>query len=160
MLQFFGPFEEVFCIPASWKNCTIELAQKLIDSHPLIKEDVDDAEALYAKLEILLDNCQDCHNFMDICQVALKLKNVLPKAYNIVVLILTSPISLASGEQSFSKLKLIYNELRTNMGDERLDQLMLILSEKDLTDSINLDEIVNTWSSLETRRVKLLDVPN
>lgn len=160
MLQFFGPFEEVFCIPASRKNCTIELAQKLIDSHPLIKEDVDDAEALYAELEILLDNCQDCCNFMGICQVALKLKNVLPKAYNIVVLILMSPISSASGERSFSKLKLIYNELRTNMGDERLDQLMLISSEKDLTDSINLDEIVNTWSSLKTRRVKLLDVPN
>ena len=115
------------------------------------------SEALHAELEILLDNCcsEECSNFQDICQTALKLKNALPMAYQVVVLILTSPIASASGERSFSKLKLTFNNLRTNMGDERLDYLLILSSEKDITDKIDFDEIVNKWSSLKQRRVKL-----
>jgi len=41
------------------------------------------------------------------------------------------------------------------MGDERLDYLLILSSEKDITDKIDFDEIVNKWSSLKQRRVKL-----
>ncbi len=89
-------------------------------------------EALHVELGILVDNCRDdeCSNFQEICQSTLIFKNTLPMAYQIIVLILTSPIASASRERSFSKLKLTYNALRTNTGDQRLDNLMLLLSEK------------------------------
>lgn len=77
----------------------MELVQTIIRSYPLIQEMK--PGALRGELEILLDNCRDdeCSNFQDICQTVLKLKNCLPMAYQIVVLILTSPIASASGKR-------------------------------------------------------------
>lgn len=127
----------------------------MIQLHTIIK--TDDPETLHAELEALLDSCQENEykDFNDICQIALKLKNSIPNAFRIVRLVLASPISSASGERSFSKLKLLFEALRTTIGDDRYDFLKLLFSKKDSTDEISIEDIVNEWSKLKLRRINM-----
>ena len=48
----------------------------------------------------------------------------------------TAGVSVATNERKFSQLKFVKTILRSTMGDERLDCLMLLASEKDLTDKL------------------------
>ena len=70
-------------------------------------------------------------------------------------LALTSPVSVASNERSLSRLKLVKNYLRTLMTHERLDDLMIITCESDITDDLSLDELAEKWSRLKSRRMKI-----
>ena len=91
----------------------------------------------------------------DIMRKACELKSLLKLSFRVAQLALTASFSVASNERKFSLLKFIKNSLRTTMTDTRLDSLMLLASEKDLTDSVNFTEIVNSWSKLKNRRVKV-----
>ncbi|CAF4562876.1 unnamed protein product [Rotaria magnacalcarata] len=68
---------------------------------------------------------------------------------------ITIPISIATNERSFSKLKIIKNYLRTNMADERLFHLMLCALEKDHLDQLNLNHLAKEWSKMKDRRIEL-----
>ncbi|GAB0089268.1 hypothetical protein DMENIID0001_037860 [Sergentomyia squamirostris] len=64
--------------------------------------------------------------------------------YNIEVALriyLSLIITNASGERSFSKMKLIKNRLRTTMLYERLNNLALMSSESDILRELDFDEI-------------------
>ncbi|VEN55781.1 unnamed protein product, partial [Callosobruchus maculatus] len=49
--------------------------------------------------------------------------------------LLKLPISVASGERSFSKLKLIKNHLTSSMNHEKLNNLALISTESSLCEN-------------------------
>jgi len=51
---------------------------------------------------------------------------------------LTLPVTTATAERSFNKLKLIKNYLRSHMIYERLDGLSVLSIESDKADEINL----------------------
>lgn len=68
---------------------------------------------------------------------------------------LTLPVSVASGERSFSKLKIIKNYLRSTMSQKRLSSLALISIEHEISENIDLSEMINEFASLKTRRVIL-----
>ena len=59
---------------------------------------------------------------------------------------LTLPVTVASGERSFSKLKIIKNYLRSTMGQERLSDLSIISIEKELSENIDVSNIVKTFA--------------
>ena len=69
-----------------------------------------------------------------------------------IVTRLTVPVTSASAERSFSKLKSVKTVMRSVMNQERLGELLTLACERDLTDTINLDEIANPWSNLTKRR--------
>ena len=71
-------------------------------------------------------------------------------------LLLTAAASVWKDERSFSMLKLVKNHLRNSMGETRLDSLMLLTCECDLTDQINLDDVVKVWCKFKERPKKLL----
>lgn len=56
-------------------------------------------------------------------------------------ILLALPIRVASGEASFSKLKLIKTNLRTAMTQDGLNGLSVISIEKKLLDEMFIDEI-------------------
>ncbi|VEN56889.1 unnamed protein product, partial [Callosobruchus maculatus] len=56
-------------------------------------------------------------------------------------IVLTLLISVASGERSFSKLRLIKIFLRSSMNQERLNNLVLISIESELCQKLNTDQI-------------------
>ena len=64
------------------------------------------------------------------------------------------PITSASSERSFSKLKLIKTAIRSVMKERRLKDLITLGCEKDLKDTIDLNTVVDCWAKQpETQRL-------
>lgn len=76
------------------------------------------------------------------------LKDVFPNIYIALTIILTLPVSSASPERAFSKLKLIKNRLRSTVSEDRLEGLMLITCERDIP--VNTDEVIKIFASYST----------
>ena len=70
-------------------------------------------------------------------------------------LALTVPITVASNERSFSRLKLVKSYLRTTMTEHCLDDIMIITCESDIADKLELDELARSWSLLKARRIQV-----
>lgn len=155
-LSEFRPLEEIFKMPLDRQNCTLEKIISIQKLFPFIAKD-EDIESWQTEIEILLDTCSraNCQNFDDINKVAFKLKNAIPRAFKIIHLILVAPISSASSERSFSKFKFVFSPLRTLGEDERVNWLMHLSTAKDIVDKIDLQNIVDEWSILKNRRIKL-----
>jgi len=66
-------------------------------------------------------------------------------------LFLTTCVSLASRERSFSKLKLIKNYLRS-MSQERLFSLSVLSVENGFAKDIDFEEVINSFASVKTRK--------
>ena len=67
-------------------------------------------------------------------------------------ILLTIPVTVASAERSFSKLKLLRNCLRSTMLQERLNGLAMCSIEQDILDDINLDTVLEDFASRNARR--------
>uniref|UniRef100_I1QZT7 HAT C-terminal dimerisation domain-containing protein n=1 Tax=Oryza glaberrima TaxID=4538 RepID=I1QZT7_ORYGL len=67
-------------------------------------------------------------------------------------ILFTVPVTVASAERSFSKLKLLKNYLRTTMTQERLNGLATLCIEKRLLDEIDINIIINDFVSRNVRR--------
>ena len=66
---------------------------------------------------------------------------------------MTAPVTVAKDELTFSRLKLIKTCLRTTMTEQRLESLMLISCEKDISNTIDIDAIAAKWVELKSRRI-------
>ena len=62
------------------------------------------------------------------------------------------PVTVASAERSFSKLKLLKNYLRSAMSQERLNGLATLCIEKKLLDEIDTNSIIDDFASRNVRR--------
>jgi hypothetical protein len=82
-------------------------------------------------------------------------KYLYPRLYRVYTFILTLPVTVASNERTFSRLKLIKNRLRSKMFDDRLMNLLLCSSEKDMLDSLDLNELVTIWGTKARRRLSI-----
>lgn len=68
-------------------------------------------------------------------------------------ILLTLPVSVASAERSFSKLKLIKKYLRATMSQERLTGLATLSIELDICDQLDMEEIIKQFSELKARKI-------
>lgn len=66
----------------------------------------------------------------------------------------TLPVTVASAERSFSKLKHIKNYLRSTMSQDRLNGLALISINHEVSRGISYDETIDEFATRKTRRVK------
>ncbi|XP_065665568.1 uncharacterized protein LOC136086994 [Hydra vulgaris] len=66
---------------------------------------------------------------------------------------LTLPVTVASCECSFSKLKLLKNYLRSSMGQERLTNLAILSIKNPLVKSLCYNEIIDNFASLKARKI-------
>ena len=62
------------------------------------------------------------------------------------------PVTVASAERSFSKLKLLKNHLRSSMSQKRLNGLATLCIEKKFLDEIDIHIIVKDFASRNVRR--------
>ena len=116
-----------------------------------------DADVLEAELEVfknIVDNKEELKNgsMNNIVQFAYEQRKTLPLTWKAYQLMLTAPISVAKDERTFSHLKFVKSVYRSTMGDKRLDNLMLLNCEKDLTDGLDMYQVVNQWASKRIRR--------
>jgi len=66
---------------------------------------------------------------------------------------LTIPVSVASAERSFSKLKLKKSYLRSTMSQQRLNGLVLLSIEKDFLNETNYDNLIYNFASQKARKI-------
>jgi hypothetical protein len=95
----------------------------------------------------LLDNLMSALEILQFITVADCYPNV-SIAYRIL---LTIPVTVASAERSFSKLKLLKNYLRSTMSQERLNGLATCSIEKDILTNIDLNIVLNDFASRNAR---------
>ena len=81
-------------------------------------------------------------------------KSIFPLTNKCYRLLMTAPVTVAKDERTFSRLKLVKTYLRTTMTDARLNSLMIMSCEKDLTDQINIEDVASCWAKLKERRIK------
>jgi len=69
---------------------------------------------------------------------------------------LTIPLPSAGAERTFSKLKLIKTYLRSTMSQQRHTGLATICIEKELSEQLNYEDIINDFASKKARKIKEL----
>ncbi|XP_025192832.1 uncharacterized protein LOC112592885 [Melanaphis sacchari] len=67
----------------------------------------------------------------------------------------SSPMTVASAERSFSKLKLVKNHLRSIMSNERLTGLSILSIEAELAQELNLEYLIQDFATKKARKVNL-----
>jgi hypothetical protein len=72
-------------------------------------------------------------------------------------ILLTIPVTVASAEKSFSKLKLVKSYLRSSMTQERLNGLVTIALESDVLEQIKYGDLIEDFTSRNTRRMLLFN---
>jgi hypothetical protein len=88
--------------------------------------------------------------FISIIEKCKEVKHILPLANSICRLTLTVPVSVATNERTFSKLKFIKN-LTSTMTDNRLDSLMLLGIEKYILDEVDVNKLATQWSNIKDK---------
>lgn len=80
------------------------------------------------------------------------MQNLVPNTMIAYRIFLTVPVSVASGERSFSKLKIIKNYLRNTMTQERLNGLAIISIENEVAHSLEYDDIIDDFANAKARK--------
>jgi len=74
-----------------------------------------------------------------------RLRDAFTEMDKLVTIACTLPISTASCERSFSTLRIVKSYLRTSMGNDRLDDLMILGIHRARAAKINLDDVVSRF---------------
>jgi hypothetical protein len=75
-----------------------------------------------------------------------------PEVCTALMLFVTIPVTTASAERSFSKLKLIKTYLRNSMGQDRLRNLAILSIENSMARSLNFDDVIDTFAEQKARK--------
>lgn len=70
-----------------------------------------------------------------------------------LLLYLTIPVTVATAERSFSKLKLIKTYLRSSMGQERLSGLATLSIENSRARKLDLSSVVDDFAERKARKI-------
>jgi len=83
------------------------------------------------------------------------LQDVYPNLEVELRIFLTMPVTTATCERSFSKLKIIKNYLRSTMAQERLSNLTIISIEQELASKMNYTSVIEEFASKKARKVQI-----
>jgi hypothetical protein len=113
-----------------------------------------DGKELYMELNFIQDLIKESMSPLDILKY-LKQLGCFPNAVIAYKILLTIPVTVASAERSFSKLKLLKSYLRSTMTQERLNELATIALENDVLEKIKYEDIIEDFISRNTKRMML-----
>jgi len=85
----------------------------------------------------------------------LKNENLHAKFSNIEIatrIFLSMMVTNCTGERSFSKLKLIKNDIRSGMTQDRLNYLSVMSIESDILETIDFSEIIHDFAEKKSRK--------
>lgn len=86
----------------------------------------------------------------------INIENLVPNFVIALRIFLTTPVTVAQGERSFSKLKLIKNYLRNSMSQNRLNGLAIISIENEVANTINYEDVIETFAETKARKKTLI----
>ena len=115
-----------------------------------------DAHDLFNELQILARRLPRSMSPSDVLIYIVQqhLEDCVPNVVVSLRILLTLPVSVASGERSFSKLKLIKTYLRSTMSQNRLVDLATISIESEFASSLELKPLVDTFARRKARKAK------
>ena len=98
--------------------------------------------------------------FQGVSELAVKLVSTrkhetYPLFYLLVKLALTLHVATATVERSFSIMKYINNKLRNWMGDQWMNDCLVVYIEKDVAHSIDNETIMQRFQNMKTHRRQL-----
>lgn len=111
-----------------------------------------------AELKKCVSSKKECYNCIHCCFVILCKYNLhvtsFSNLYRVYEYFMTLPCTQVTCECTFSKLKMIKNRLRSAIGQNLLESLLLMYVERELTHQIDVNDIVQTFalSSKELKR--------
>ena len=138
----------------------LEDLQRLINMLPTALQP--DESALEAEISVFRSHCtknkpdEITSSTESAANYARRFKGLFPLTERCYQLLLTVPITSASSDRSFSKLKLIKTLMRSSMKQERLYEMMILACEKDITDTIDLEDMINRWAKCQRQDVLYL----
>ncbi len=83
------------------------------------------------------------------------LAEVFPNVHIMLRIYLCMPVSNCSCERSFSKLKLIKNELRSSLSTDRLNALSLLSIEHEIVRITDFKDVIREFAIRKTRKVSI-----
>ena len=114
-----------------------------------------DGNELFVELKLLREILpSDITGAIDILKF-LKGLHCYPNVTIAYRILLTIPVTVASAERSFSKLKLLKSYLRSTMLQDRLNGLALIAIENDILETVEYEDLIDDFASKSVRRMTL-----
>lgn len=147
LVNCFSDLEKTYHLPESLHNLISDDG----DNNDVESSSGDEEESI-----ILPRNSMNISSLLYIFQLFTdsSIKDVLPNIYMLIKIGVTLPVSSASTERSFSKLKLIKTRLRSTMAEPRLEGLMRIACEQDIP--IDKENVINTFANNSNQLMNLL----
>ncbi|XP_047145743.1 zinc finger MYM-type protein 1-like [Hydra vulgaris] len=82
------------------------------------------------------------------------LQELYSNTWIVLRILLTIPVTVASGERSFSKLKLIKTYLRNTMLQDRLNSLSMLSIEQDIAENLYFSSLIRDFADKKARKVR------
>lgn len=139
------------------KKCCIDFDKCLQHTEgDTLQKDVDGNE-VYHEIMSLKEIMPTLKSPQDILDYIIKndIVSCFPNLSIAIRIFLTLPVTVASGERSFSKLRLIKNYLRSTMSQERLTNLAMISIEQEICQNLDPSHVIDSFASKKARRVLL-----
>ena len=87
--------------------------------------------------------------------VETKKDKVYPLVYLLITLALVLPVATATVERVFSGMNIVKNRLRNRMGDQLMNDNLIVYIEKDIFYSIDNEVVIQRFQNMRPRRVQL-----
>ncbi|KAL4126127.1 hypothetical protein QTP88_010356 [Uroleucon formosanum] len=72
------------------------------------------------------------------------------------IIYLSLPVTVATAERSFSKLKLLKNYLRNSISQDRLTGISILNIEKSRTKELDIEKLINDFANMKSRKKNFL----
>ncbi|XP_026429755.1 zinc finger MYM-type protein 1-like [Papaver somniferum] len=115
--------------------------------------DIDGRELCMELIVMRIVLPSSCSKPIDVLNFLLRMGDCYPNAWIAYRILLTIPVTVASAERSFSKLKLIFSYLRSTMSQERLVGLSMLSIENDMAMQVDFKIVLSDFASRNVRRV-------
>jgi hypothetical protein len=111
---------------------------------------------LLTKMNLIKYEIDASSSMDEVISLLKKNSNVYPNVSRVYrFFLITLPLSVASNERCFSKMKLVKNFLRQGMKGEKFEGLVLCAVERDLLENVDLSKLASTWALMKNRRVTI-----
>jgi len=125
------------------KDISDKFPEQLVSLRSCLKKQIEKLSSVKQLANLLIiENAALSSSFQEVCTA--------------LILFLTIPVTVATAERSFSKLKIIKTYLRSTMGQERLSNLSILSIEHEIANRLrkNLDQIIHKFADVKVRRIK------
>ena len=104
--------------------------------------------------EVIIDSLSSMKTIKDLANYILEndMASLFKDILTACIIFISLPVTVASAERSFSKLKIIKNYLRNSMGQERLSNISILNIECSRTKELNVSKIIDDFPNQKARK--------